>query len=79
MSGYIEHVTGPADRWDTLAYRYYGDANRTAPLIHANREMFPPLLPIPLILPANVVVRVPVLEPEPAALDLLPPWKRVVA
>lgn len=77
MSGYIEHLTSGTDRWDLLAYRYYGDANRTAPLIAANRELFAPgLLPVPLILPAGILLRIPILEPEPAAQDLLPPWKR---
>jgi len=77
MAGYIDHTTGPRDRWDLLAYRYYGDANRTGPLIAANRAMFAPApAPIPLVLPAGVVIRVPILDPEPAAQDLLPPWKR---
>lgn len=78
MSGrYIDHITGPSDRWDVLAYRYYGDANRTAPLIAANRELFgPPPSPIPLVLPPGVTIRVPILDPDPIAQDLLPPWKR---
>lgn len=76
MTGWIEHVAGPNERWDRIAYRYYGDANRTQALIRANRDLYPPLQPIPLIIPAGTVLRVPILDPEPVAQDLLPPWKR---
>lgn len=77
MSGHIVHTTGPADRWDLIAYRYYGDANRTQPIIAANRELYAPTLaPIPAILPPGIALKVPILDPAPASADLLPPWKR---
>jgi hypothetical protein len=75
---YLLHVTGPSDRWDLLAWRYYGDANRIAPLIRANRALFIDGI-IPALLPPDLTLRVPVLDPEPLASDLLPPWKRSAA
>lgn len=80
QSRYLDHTTGPADRWDTIAYAYYGDANRTGPLIRANRALFEgDLTAIPCVLPPRITLRVPVLEPDPVAAELLPPWKRGVA
>jgi hypothetical protein len=79
MSGHLEHVTGPNERWDHLAYRYYGDANRTGPIIRANRTLYPDTAPIPTILTVGVTLRIPIIDPEPIAEAMLPPWKRGVA
>jgi hypothetical protein len=75
---YIEHrIEVPNERWDTIAYKYYGDANRTAPLIHFNRALFETgPSAIPCILDIGLVIKVPVLAPDPVASHLLPPWKR---
>lgn len=84
---YFEHVTGPLERWDTIAHRYYGDASRYGPILAANREMVTgpagtdgkpgPLGQIPAVLPPHTVIRVPVLEEarRPAP-EELPPWFR---
>lgn len=74
MSGHFIHTSAAAERWDHIAYRYYGDANRTHELIAANRALFPDA--IPAILPPATVLTVPVLAPDEQAHDLLPPWKR---
>lgn len=80
MNAWLEHVAGVNERWDHLAWRYYGDANRTGPLLRANRELFGDGHgPIPCILPAGLVLKAPVLDPEPVADALLPPWKRGAA
>ncbi|QCI65625.1 hypothetical protein [Phreatobacter stygius] len=82
MAGWIEHVTGPAERWDHLAYRYYGDANRFGPIIRENQHLFVGATsggvasPVPTVLPDGQALRIPVLDPDPIATDLLPPWKR---
>jgi phage tail protein X len=80
MSDYIVHDTVENERWDQLAYRYYGDANRTEPIIRANREIYElNLSNIPAALPVGLTLRIPVLgEDALDALDenLLPPWKR---
>ncbi len=80
MVGYLQHVTGPNERWDTLAYRYYGDANRTHPVIRANRHLFSTeLSSIPSILPIGITLLIPVLDPDPVSAEMLPPWKRSAA
>lgn len=69
---YIEHITNAGDRWDTIAYRYYGDATLLSPLAEANEHL--QLVPI---LPAGLPVRVPLID-DTEALDAqdLPPWMR---
>lgn len=70
---YLEHITSAGERWDTLAWEYYGDAAQMSPIIEAN-----PQLRILPALSAGLVVRVPVLEDDDLALaeEDLPPWKR---
>lgn len=68
---YVEHVTAEGERWDLLAWRYYGDAHRYEPIIRAN-----PGVPITPVLAGGQRLRIPVLaDPAPAA-AALPPWKR---
>ena len=77
MSDYLEHVVGPSTRFDHLAYRYYGDANRTAPIIEANLAFWvDDLSSIPTVLPVGLVLKIPIVEEVTPATDLLPPWKR---
>lgn len=69
---YIEHITQEGERWDTIAYRYYGDAALLSPLAEANEHL--QLLPA---LPAGLPVRVPlVADTEALATQDLPPWMR---
>ena len=69
---FIEHITRDGERWESLAYAYYGDAAMISPLAEANVHLR--LLPV---LPAGLPVRVPLIEDAEAieALDL-PPWMR---
>ncbi|HCE6987351.1 tail protein X [Pseudomonas aeruginosa] len=71
----IEHVTVEGERWDTLAWRYYGDPLAYGRIIEAN-----PALDISSTLPSGLVVLVPVLPLAEASQTLqdeeLPPWKR---
>jgi Phage Tail Protein X len=77
MSDYLLHTTGVNDRWDLIAYRYYGDQHRIAPIIKANRNLFEAdLSPIPDILPPKMILKVPILAKNNKSLSLLPPWKR---
>jgi hypothetical protein len=74
---YFEHVTGPGERWDAIAFNYYNDASLSHLIIDANRQLFiDPLQAVPAILPSRTVLRVPVIEIEIISNDLLPPWKR---
>ena len=67
---YLEHITTEGERWDQLAWRYYGDAHRYLPIMQAN-----PHVPLTSVLPANLTLSIPVLEAETTA-DDLPPWMR---
>lgn len=81
MGAYFEHVTGPGERWDLIAWRYYRDVRRQPDLVAANRNLFVDAggerhfgTP-PAVLPAGVTIRVPVIEIAPDESNL-PPWKR---
>lgn len=72
MTEYIEHITGEAERWDSLAWRYYGDATRYEPIISAN-----PGIAILPWLPGGVKLYIPVLEkPAGVSSPAAPPWLR---
>ena len=69
---YLEHITREGERWDSLAWRYYGDAFAYGPLIEAN-----PHLRITPRLPAGQMLLVPFIESDSNRLSQsLPPWKR---
>lgn len=69
---FLEHITQAGERWDTLAYRYYGDAAGYPRLIAAN-----PHIPITPLLPSGIVLLVPVIEVEEReSADEVPPWLR---
>lgn len=69
---YYEHITKEGDRWDLIAYQYYGDATMYEPIIVANPEV--PILPI---LPSGIKLKVPVIDrKETISPEELPPWKR---
>jgi phage tail protein X len=67
---FIAHTTTEGERWDQLAWRYYGDAYRYLPIVQAN-----PHVPISAALPAGLTLAIPVLQPLPTTEDL-PPWMR---
>ena len=71
----IEHITSASDRWDTLAWKYYGDAFAYGRIIRDN-----PALDIGAVLPEGVRVWIPVLTHTEVQAKLreeeLPPWKR---
>ena len=69
---YIQHITQDGDRWDTLAYRYLGDAYNIKPIVEAD-----PMVPLFPILPAAVTIYIPVFDPQPLInYNNLPPWRR---
>lgn len=73
MANYTEYLTIQGDRWDTVAYKAYGDATMVQPIIEANKEVY-----LTEILPAGVRLLVPIIEVAEVKTDpeLLPPWKR---
>ncbi|MDR0440139.1 MAG: tail protein X [Candidatus Accumulibacter sp.] len=71
----ILHRTGAFERWDTLAWKYYGDPLAYDRIVEAN-----PALDIGAVLPSGVIVLIPVLPLAEVNQALtakdLPPWKR---
>lgn len=73
MANFVEYVAKQGDRWDTIAFKAYGDATLINGLIEAN-----PTIVISPILEAGTRIIVPILESGEIQIDseLLPPWKR---
>lgn len=73
MANFVEYVTKQGDRWDTIAFKAYGDASLVNGIIEANTSIV-----ISPILEIGTRVIVPILEPGEIQIDseLLPPWKR---
>lgn len=70
-----EYITTQGDRWDTIAFKAYGDATNFSGIIDAN-----PNLPETDVFEGGIKLIVPILvEPINSNLDQLPPWKRVQA
>jgi phage tail protein X len=67
---YHTYVTRDKDRWDLIAYKFYGDALRMEPIIVAN-----PTVPIVRVLPSGLKLFVPIL-PEKKPEIVLPPWRQ---
>lgn len=67
---YLEHITREGERWDLLAYHYYGDALAYERIIAAN-----PLVAIQSALPSGIVLRIPVIEPVISQREIAP-WLR---
>jgi len=66
-------LTVAGERWDTLAWKYYGDATLFGPIIQTN-----PQIAIEAVFEAGLNIGVPMLAVNQAmqkATDL-PPWKR---
>jgi len=65
---YFQHRTVAGERWDSLAWRYYGDPTLVNPIIMAN-----PSVPIEPVFEGGISIAIPILAQEFAPLDL-PPW-----
>lgn len=69
---FIMHLTSAGERWDLLAWRYYGNATLYSSIIIAN-----PSVPIEPAFEPGIAIAVPVLANAVASRSDLPPWKRV--
>jgi phage tail protein X len=67
---FIAHVTTAGERWDLLAWQYYGDPTEYSVIIMAN-----PRVPIEPVFDAGITVMVPILEQSDVMRADLPPWK----
>ncbi|EBD2385694.1 hypothetical protein CK656_20315 [Salmonella enterica] len=65
---YIEHITTDGERWDQIAYRYYGDPLGYARIIVAN-----PHIAVTPVLAAGQRLAVPVIDAVQTTQEL-PPW-----
>lgn len=68
---FTEYTTTHDQRWDTVAYRVYGDAKRIDDIIEAN-----PGIPVTPVIPAGTTLRIPVKAAGKLNSALLPPWRR---
>lgn len=71
-SPYIPVITREGDRWDLLAWRFYGDPTLYGPIIEAN-----PNLLIVGAFDAGVAVQIPILQKASDESNDLPPWKQL--
>jgi len=71
----IAHVTIEGERWDAIAWQYYGDPLAYGPIIAAN-----PAADIKTTLPAGMLLLIPLLtldEQDARQTNQdLPPWKQ---
>ncbi len=73
MQQFIQHLTTAGERWDSLAWKYYGDATLFGPIIQTN-----PQIPIEPVFEAGLTIGVPILVVDSTVQKRanLPPWKR---
>ncbi|MGD1026274.1 tail protein X [Candidatus Binatus soli] len=67
---FILHITTAGERWDLLAWQYYGDPTDYSPIIMAN-----PNVPIEPVFDAGISIGVPILQKSVVVTADLPPWK----
>ncbi len=70
---FIQHVTCAGERWDLLAFQYYGDPTNYEVIIMAN-----PLVPIEPVFEAGIVIAIPIIQQQSVLTIDLPPWKTAV-
>jgi len=67
---YIVHITKAGERWDLLAWRYYGDPTDYQMIIMAN-----PGVAIEPVFEAGISLAVPIVQKNALVSVDLPPWK----
>ena len=71
---FIVHVTRAGERWDLLAWRFYGDPTAYSAIIFAN-----PSVAIVPVFDAGIAIAIPVQPAASTPPANLPPWKRASA
>lgn len=73
MAEFVEYIVKQGDRWDTIAFKAYGDPTLFNGIIEANTATI-----ISPILETGARLIIPILEVAEIQIDseLLPPWKR---
>jgi len=67
---YIVHITKAGERWDLLAWRYYGDPTDYQMIVMAN-----PGVAIEPVFEAGISLAVPIVQKRALVSIDLPPWK----
>jgi phage tail protein X len=67
---YIVHITKAGERWDLLAWRYYGDPTDYQIIIMAN-----PGVAIGPVFEVGISLAVPIVQKSALVSVDLPPWK----
>jgi phage tail protein X len=70
QSQFIGHITTAGERWDLLAWKYYGDASLYSPIVMAN-----PDIPIEPAFESGLAIAIPLLQVSRSVTTNLPPWK----
>lgn len=70
---FLEYTTSSGDRWDQIAFKYYGDATKMNTIRDANQD-----IPSYDKLPAGLKIKIPILEDDTGIVDItkLPIWKQ---
>lgn len=71
MAETVEYITSQGERWDTVAYKAYGDPMLLHKITEANRG-----IPLDVVFTDGVKLAIPVLDAVEIDTNLLPPWKR---
>lgn len=71
MTDFTSYTTVGGERWDTVAFKAYGDALLFPTIAAAN-----PDVPLYDVLPQGVRLLIPVLNQAESDVNNLPPWKR---
>jgi phage tail protein X len=73
-SQFVRHITSNSERWDLLAWNYYGDPTLFGAIVLAN-----PTIAIEPVLEAGLTIMIPVMQKPAAAAPNLPPWKQAIS
>jgi hypothetical protein len=68
---YTTEITKAGDRWDTIAFRVYGDVKFMPDVIKENPE-----IPLDIPIPAGTILKILIKEVAETNKELLPPWKK---
>lgn len=69
---FLTHITSEGERWDLLAWNYYGDPALFRPIVMAN-----PSVPIEPVFQGGMKILIPVIQQSNVERSDLPPWKRI--
>jgi len=68
---FTEYIAQENDRFDTVAWKAYGDVSKTGSIVAAN----PQIGIVEGTIPAGTIVKVPVIDVPPTPTASLPHWK----